>query len=687
MYSIICLAVVLAVFASVFTIAASTSKVAYAAVAKPIQEGSVVEIYPNLDFTPVTGKQTIVVSNQTYNWSSGQLEGTSIRLFAESKVTESSLKIQADNVALDLNGQTISGLLYFSGKNIKLTDLAGGGKAEKLFVEATGSVDVYGTSTTTYSFQVFNGGTITLHSGRIKELTFQQNAKAVNSVLPKGYAFVAYSAEDRYEFYPYENTKSSSFVADGSTIKYLSVKECSHDSITDGVCDYCNANIDSTEALATAKREIEVAKEDLIAQLASQESVGNLANSLNDSIRQANELINSNKVEQDEALQKAISDLQEEIAAAKKEVSDAASAALKTATDELTEKINTKADKAAVDESVKSLNDAITNINTTLTALGAKDTELEGKITAAKKEVSDAASAALKTATDDLTAKINAKADKSAVDESVKSLNDAITNINTTLTALGAKDTELDGKIAKAKDDVANAAQANLDNAVTALTTKIDAKANKADVDESIDELNSAIETINTTLTALGAKDTELDGKIAKAKQDVANAASAALKTATDDLTAKINTKANADEVNESIKKLTAAIENAKTANDKYVEEKNTTLKSDFAAQISEASTTLQDAVDKLSSRLDGAEAQIAKNSEQIEILKKVVTAAWSVMLAFGVITLVMVFGFRRVAKLSVAKTNCVAKANDEKPEDGNADESQSEQNENGERK
>ena len=618
MYSIICLAVVLAVFASVFTIAASTSKVAYAAVAKPIQPGNVVEIYPNLDFTS-DGGQIVVLSDQTYDWSSGLFDERSIRLFAESKVT-TSLNIQVSNVALDLNGQTISGLLYFSGKNIKLMDLAGGGKAEKLFVEATGSVDVYGTSTTTYSFQVFNDGTITLHSGRIKELTFQQNAKPVNSVLPEGYAFVAYSAEDRYEFYPYKNTQSSSFVADGSTIKYLSVKECSHDSITDGVCDYCNANIDSTEALATAKREIEAAKEELIAQLASQESVGNLANSLNESIRQANELINSNKGEQDEALQNAISDLQAEIAAAKQEVSDAASAALKTATDDLTAKINAKADKAAVDESVKSLNDAITNINTTLTALGEKDTELEGKITAAKKDVSDAASAALKTATDDLTAKINAKADKAAVDESVKSLNDAITNIN-------------------------------------------------------------------TTLTALGAKDTELDGKIAKAKQDVANAASVALKTATDDLTAKINTKANADEVNESIKKLTAAIENAKTANDKYVEEKNTTLKSDFAAQISEASTTLQDAVDKLSSRLDGAEAQIAKNSEQIEILKKVVTAAWSVMLVFGVITLVMVFGFRRVAKLSVAKTNCVAKANDEKPEDGNADESQSEQNENRERK
>ena len=551
MYSIICLAVVLAVFASVFTIAASTSKVAYAAVAKPIQPGNVVEIYPNLDFTS-DGGQIVVLSDQTYDWSSGLFDERSIRLFAESKVT-TSLNIQVSNVALDLNGQTISGLLYFSGKNIKLMDLAGGGKAEKLFVEATGSVDVYGTSTTTYSFQVFNDGTITLHSGRIKELTFQQNAKPVNSVLPEGYAFVAYSAEDRYEFYPYKNTQSSSFVADGSTIKYLSVKECSHDSITDGVCDYCNANIDSTEALATAKREIEAAKEELIAQLASQESVGNLANSLNESIRQANELINSNKGEQDEALQNAISDLQAEIAAAKQEVSDAASAALKTATDDLTAKINAKADKAAVDESVKSLNDAITNIN--------------------------------------------------------------------------------------------------------------------------------------TTLTALGAKDTELDGKIAKAKQDVANAASVALKTATDDLTAKINTKANADEVNESIKKLTAAIENAKTANDKYVEEKNTTLKSDFAAQISEASTTLQDAVDKLSSRLDGAEAQIAKNSEQIEILKKVVTAAWSVMLVFGVITLVMVFGFRRVAKLSVAKTNCVAKANDEKPEDGNADESQSEQNENRERK
>ena len=391
--------------------------------------------------------------------------------------------------------------------------------------------------------------------------------------------------------------------------------------------------------------------------------------------------------EKDTALETAITN-------AKKEVSDAAADALDKAKTELTTKINTKADQTAVDASVKKLQDSIDTINKTLTALGTKDSDLETAITNAKTEVSKAASDALEKAKTELTTKINAKANQADVDQSVADLNAAIDTINNKLAQLGVKGSELDEAIAAAKKEVSEAAASALEDAKTDLTTKINAKADKTTVDEAVKNLNAAIANLTTTsATYADDKDAamkeEIEAEIAAAKAEAVKAASDALASAKTELTTKIDTKASTAELNEAINNLTAAIENAKTTNDKYVDDKNTSLKSDFTAQITEANTTLEDAIDKLSKRLDSAEERLGKDEAEIKTLKTVVMAAWGVMLAFGIITVIMVFGFRHVAKLSVANgaangtKNGEAKTAEVKSDESNADNAQTDDGEN----
>ncbi len=420
-----------------------------------------------------------------------------------------------------------------------------------------------------------------------------------------------------------------------------------------------------TEAINTASQALEKAKTELTTAIdtkANKTDVDKAVADLNNSITTINSLL--------ETLKAKDTDLEQAIEKAKTDVSTAATKALEDAKTELTTAINTKASQADVDEAIQNLQNSIDTINSTLTALGKKDADLEQAIEDAKAEAINTASQALEKAKTELTEAISKKANQADVDKAVADLNSAIATINGTLKTLGDKDGELEQAIEKAKTDVSNAASEALENAKTELVNKINAKADQSAVDESVTNLNNAIDNINNRLNQLGAHGSELDEAVEKAKTDVANAAQKALDEAKTELTTKIDTKANTDDVNEAIKRLTAAIENAKTANDKYVEDTNVSLKSNLTTQIEEADTALEDAINKLSARLDSAENQIAENKEEIKTLKSIVLAAWVVMFALGVVAVVMVFGFRKIAKLCVANSK-----NDSANDDSDANE------------
>jgi len=428
-----------------------------------------------------------------------------------------------------------------------------------------------------------------------------------------------------------------------STLTALGTKDTElEQAIEKAKTDVSNA---ASKALEDAKTELTTA----INTKASQADVDKAVADLNNSITTINSLL--------ETLKAKDTELEQAIEKAKTDVSNAASEALEDAKTELTTAINTKANQADVDEAIQNLQNSIDTINSTLTALGTKDTDLEQAIEDAKTEAINTASQALEIAKTELTEAISKKANQADVDKAVADLNSAIATINGTLKTLGDKDGELEQAIEKAKTDVSNAASEALENAKTELVNKINAKADQSAVDESVTNLNNAIDNINNRLNQLGAHGSELDDAIEKAKTEVANAAQKALDEAKTELTTKIDTKANTDDVNEAIKRLTAAIENAKTANDKYVDETNVSLKSNLTTQIEEADTALEDAINKLSARLDSAENQIAENKEEIKTLKSIVLAAWVVMFALGVVAVVMVFGFRKIAKLCVANS------------------------------
>ena len=152
----------------------------------------------------------------------------------------------------------------------------------------------------------------------------------------------------------------------------------------------------------------------------------------------------------------------------------------------------------------------------------------------------------------------------------------------------------------------------DLESAKDELQAAIDQKADAATINEKITQLNEAIQKAETAKAYADEKDTalksDLESTIATAKLDAVNSSKDALEKATDELTTKIAEKASASEVNEAIDTLNAAIANAQSVNNAYVDEKTMALKAELEGKIAEAQDEVTAAISSLSARLEAVE-------------------------------------------------------------------------------
>lgn len=184
--------------------------------------------------------------------------------------------------------------------------------------------------------------------------------------------------------------------------------KCSHDEISDGICVYCNVSITGTEALNTAKREIEKAKEELnnaLGAKADEATLDQAMVSLNESIRLANEAILNNK----DAADSEIADLKTAIETAKSEAIKTASNALAAAKEELNAAIAKKADATTIEAKIGDLNTSIINLEA---ASKSYDDEKSAELKADVQKDIDDAKSALKSAIDGLSARLEAAENK-----------------------------------------------------------------------------------------------------------------------------------------------------------------------------------------------------------------------------------------------------------------------------------
>ena len=532
---------------------------------------------------------------------------------------------------------------------------------------------------------------------------------------------------------------------------------------------FCNATVDGTEALKTAREDLAAAKAELEAAIAAKADTATLnekVTELNTAIKNAEKaskeyadtkdtalkdeltnLINSG----DSALQTAIDAVStnlnqakgeletkiktnaddllaakdkydKEVAAIKKLISDIqatdttqgeaikqlqtdlataesdlqtqitnaiskAESDLATAKSELNAAIAKKADATALASAINEVNEKITAANNLITAiqgvnttqgeaieqlqtdLAAAKTDLEGKITAAAAKANED----LATAKSELETAIAKKADATALanaitdyDKKISDINGLITaiqGVNTTQgteienlkTALNDAKTDLEGKISAA------AAKANEDlaTAKSELNAAIAKKANADDVKAKLAALQTALDNANATIGVLQdnrATKSELESSVSQAKTEVGKAALDALEAAKSELNAAIDTKADADVVNEKIAVLSHAVENAQAISDASTDKKDEAVKLELQSGIKNAKDALQAAIDALAARVDKAEARIDENAGEIKNLKNIMYLSLGVMFVVGVIVILMCAAMRCTIKAGMGK-------------------------------
>ena len=687
---IVCLAAVsVAIIFSVCGISGGKNKTAFAASAKPIMEGSKIEIYNNNDFS---GGLSFYSTLPTEDWGDSVLSGHSVRFFTD-YTEKNNIKFDTNfknsGISLDVNGHSVDKINIHTIATVY--DLAGGGSA-KFYVQNGGVVTVKGGNKTAVTGVINSGGTLVADgndkteyyivvnegatfaflSGRITYLSYAHGVHNVNYILRRGYAFVGYSATDESKYIPYSDTNKASYSASEGGFSSIGVVECSHDEISDGICVYCNVSITGTEALNTAKREIEKAKEELnnaLGAKADKATLDQAMMSLNESIRLANEAILNNK----DAADSEIADLKTAIETAKSEAIKTASDALSAAKEELNAAIAEKADAQEISEKITALADRITALETVANALGdtyATKTKVAEDIQAAKDDMRETAANIAQDRVDEaymaLERLIDEKASQTdltaAVDEYKKLISDANALIaaNKTLsesnderiTALEANVADLQQKLeeagTKAASDLA-AAREELAGLINENSTAI------SEINETISAINGRITALEAITNALGdvyAKKDDVANDIATAKTEVITAASNALAAAKEELNAAIAKKADATTIEAKIGDLNTSIINLEAASKSYGDEKSAELKADVQKDIDDAKTALQSAIDGLSARLEAAENKIGETENEVKFVKTFMLIISGLVAVLGALVIALAATLRRATKL-----------------------------------
>ena len=547
---------------------------------------------------------------------------------------------------VDLNGCRLKGSdINVTGGTVVFEDLKGHGYFN-VDVKSGGTAEYRGNTYTLADLAVYNDGTLKVYSGQINSVVCTDgtiyNAHRITQVLPEGYAFVAHykngGGSALWSYASANNKDTYSTNDSGETIDYLTVQKCSHTSITDGVCMFCNATVDGTEALKTAREDLAAAKAELEAAIAAKADTATLnekVTELNTAIKNAEKASKEYADTKDTALKEELTNLINSGDSALQTAIDAVSTNLNQAKADLEAKIKTNADglsaaKDKYDKEVAAIKKLISDIQATDTTQGEAIKQLQTDLAAAESDlqtqITNAISKAesdLATAKSELETSIAKKADATALasaitdyDKKISDINGLITaiqGVNTTQgteienlkTALNDAKTDLEGKItaaaAKANEDLTKAK----DDLNAAIAKKADAAALAnaiTDYDKKISDINgliTAIQGVNTTQgteienlkTALNDAKTDLEGKItaaaAKANEDLTKAKS--------ELNAAIEKKADA-----------AALANAITDYDKKISDIN-----DLITAIQGVNTTQGTEIENLKTALNDAKTDL----------------------------------------------------------------------------
>ena len=678
---------------------------------------------------------------------------------------------------VDLNGCRLKGSdINVTGGTVVFEDLKGHGYFN-VDVKSGGTAEYRGNTYTLADLAVYNDGTLKVYSGQINSVVCTDgtiyNAHRITQVLPEGYAFVAHykngGGSALWSYASANNKDTYSTNDSGETIDYLTVQKCSHTSITDGVCMFCNATVDGTEALKTAREDLAAVKADLEAAIAKKADTATLnekVTELNTAIDNAKKASNAYAETQDKALKEELTNLinsgdstlqtaidavstnlnqakadleakiktnaddllaakdkyDKEVAAIKKLISDIqatdtsqgetikqlqtdlataesdlqtqitnaiskAESDLATAKSELNAAIAKKADATALASAITDYDKKISDINGLITAIQGVNTtqgeaieQLQTDLAAAKSDLEGKISAAAAKANEDLTkakselnAAIEKKADATALASAISEVNEKITAANNLITAIQGVNTtqgeaieQLQTDLAAAKSDLegkisAAAAKANEDltKAKDDLNAAIAKKANADDVKAKLAALQTALDNANATIGVLQgnrATKSELESSVSQAKTEVGKAASDALEAARAELQAAIDTKADADVVNEKIAVLSHAVENAQAISDASTDKKDEAVKLELQSGIKNAKDALQAAIDALAARVDKAEARIDENAGEIKNLKNIMYLSLGVLFVVGVIVILMCAAMRCTIKAGMGK-------------------------------
>ncbi|HCS94504.1 MAG TPA: hypothetical protein DIV38_02070 [Clostridiales bacterium] len=572
---------------------------------------------------------------------------------------------------VDLNGCRLKGSdINVTGGTVVFEDLKGHGYFN-VDVKSGGTAEYRGNTYTLADLAVYNDGTLKVYSGQINSVVCTDgtiyNAHRITQVLPEGYAFVAHykngGGSALWSYASANNKDTYSTNDSGETIDYLTVQKCSHTSITDGVCMFCNATVDGTEALKTAREDLAAAKAELEAAIAAKADTATLnekVTELNTAIKNAEKASKEYADTKDTALKEELTNLINSGDSALQTAIDAVSTNLNQAKADLEAKIKTNADglsaaKDKYDKEVAAIKKLISDIQATDTTQGEAIKQLQTDLAAAESDlqtqITNAISKAesdLATAKSELETSIAKKADATALasaitdyDKKISDINGLITaiqGVNTTQgteienlkTALNDAKTDLEGKITAA------AAKANEDltKAKSELNAAIEKKADAAALASAISEVNEKITAANNLITAIQGVNTtqgeaieQLQTDLAAAKTDLEGKISAAAAKANEDLaTAK-------SELETAIAKKAdaTALANAITDYDKKISDIN-----DLITAIQGVNTTQGEEIGNLKTALNDAKADLegkitaaaAKANEDLATAKSELNAA-----------------------------------------------------------
>ena len=563
---------------------------------------------------------------------------------------------------VDLNGCRLKGSdINVTGGTVVFEDLKGHGYFN-VDVKSGGTAEYRGNTYTLADLAVYNDGTLKVYSGQINSVVCTDgtiyNAHRITQVLPEGYAFVAHykngGGSALWSYASANNKDTYSTNDSGETIDYLTVQKCSHTSITDGVCMFCNATVDGTEALKTAREDLAAAKAELEAAIAAKADTATLnekVTELNTAIKNAEKASKEYADTKDTALKDELTQLINDGDSTLQTAIDAVSTNLNQAKADLEAKIKTNADdllaaKDKYDKEVAAIKKLISDIQATDTTQGEAIKQLQTDLATAESDlqtqITNAISKAesdLATAKSELETAIAKKADATALADAITDYDKKISDINGLITAIQGVNTtqgeaieQLQTDLAAAKTDLegkisAAAAKANEDltKAKSELNAAIEKKADATALASAISEVNekitaannliTAIQGVNTTQgeeienlkTALNdakeALQTQINNAISKAESDLATAKSA--------LEAAIAAKADTATLNEKVTELNTAIDNAKKASNAYADTQDNALKEELTNLINIGDSALQTAIDAVSTNLNQAKGEL----------------------------------------------------------------------------